>query len=298
MDKVTSCAVLITCHNRKVHTLTCLASLFNLDNQVNQESSIDIDCYLVDDGSSDGTTVAVKQDFPNVNIIQGSGELYWNQGMRVAWKRALANKKYDYYLWLNDDVTLSPYAIEKLVKCYQNIRSDKKTAGALIGTLQDPVSLLPSYGGRNSLNKWLPLRYGAVIPPKDRPVKCNFINGNCTLISAQSVENIGILSKEFTHSMGDFDYGLRLAQNGLDCWIAPFYVGYCSSNHYRKKFKDTNLSIKERIDLIQRPTILPPPKEWIVYVKRHAGICWFIYYLKAWIRKVLPFLWVINWRNR
>ncbi|NQY35901.1 MAG: glycosyltransferase family 2 protein [Alteromonadaceae bacterium] len=297
---MTSCAILMTCHNRKEKTLSCLTSLFGSANSSDNDAKINtrytITCFLVDDGSTDGTYEAVAKLFPQVKLIKGNGQLYWNQGIRLAWKTALEKQKYDYYLWLNDDVKLYKNAIVQLIQAYQQQGKMVEHIGAMVGTLQDPDSLLASYGGRIMSNQLFPLRYDEVITPTEQAVKCDFINGNCTLISAKSVEAIGILASDFSHSMGDFDYGLRLAQQGFSCWVAPDFYGQCSRNHYRKIFKSTKLPLADRILLIKKPTVLPPAKEWMVYVKRHAGVFWPVYYVKAWIRKAFPVLWVLNWK--
>ena len=66
-----------------------------------------LDIYLVDDGSNDGTNESVSKLFPMVNIILGDGTLFWNKGMRLAWKTAAEKQDYEFYLWLNDDVLLN-----------------------------------------------------------------------------------------------------------------------------------------------------------------------------------------------
>ena len=58
-------AVLITCHNRKDTTLSCLGRLFSIRK--------DIDVYCVDDSSADGTAEAIRDGFPQVNLISGDG---------------------------------------------------------------------------------------------------------------------------------------------------------------------------------------------------------------------------------
>ena len=75
---------------------------------INQDKidKIDLNVYLVDDGSTDGTSEAVKKNFPQVNIIKGDGTLFWNGGMRVAFSKAMESE-HDYYLWLNDDTILN-----------------------------------------------------------------------------------------------------------------------------------------------------------------------------------------------
>ena len=69
-------AAIMTCHNRKNKTMACLKSLFTIIPET--------DVYLTDDGSTDGTSEAVLYTYPNVHIISGDGNLYWNRGMYVA----------------------------------------------------------------------------------------------------------------------------------------------------------------------------------------------------------------------
>ncbi len=95
-------AVLLTCHNRKVKTLTCLSSLYN----ANIPTGYVLDIFLIDDGSTDGTAEAVMLLFPGVHMARGDGKLFWAGGMRLAWETAMEEKSYDAYLLINDDVKL------------------------------------------------------------------------------------------------------------------------------------------------------------------------------------------------
>jgi GT2 family glycosyltransferase len=88
-----SIAVLITCYNRKEKTMQCLRALFD-QNGLGNEFNIEV--FLVDDGCKDGTVEVIIQDFPQVTIIQGNGNLYWNRGMYLSWKIAVKTKDYDY----------------------------------------------------------------------------------------------------------------------------------------------------------------------------------------------------------
>ena len=105
-------AVLMTCFNRKDKTLKSLESLFR--------QNADVDVYLVNDGCTDGTHEAVTLQFPQVNIIRGTGSLFWNRGMHLAWTTAVGRRDYDHFLWLNDDTMLYPDAIQELMKCSES----------------------------------------------------------------------------------------------------------------------------------------------------------------------------------
>lgn len=282
----------MTCHNRRDKTLNCLKSLFaNYHNKVTQKTVI-IECFLVDDGSTDRTAEEVASTYPQVNIIQGNGTLYWNQGMRLAWSTAL-DKKFDCYLWLNDDSILYSDALVRIFTAYRNLIKEHKYPGAIIGTLVNPISKKATYGGRLRNSLMNPLRFGEVITPSFKPVECHFINGNFTLIPATSVKKIGLLSSEFSHSMGDYDYGLRLQKEGLTCWVADGIYGECELNSTRGGCTDANTSIKDRIKKMKNLSQLPPVNEWKFFVRTHGGYLWPILWLKVWFREKFPIVWVL-----
>ena len=70
---------LATCHNRREKTLRALASLRE---QVLPDGTA-LQVCLVDDGSTDGTGAAVAEQFPEVKLLQGDGQLFWAGGMRL-----------------------------------------------------------------------------------------------------------------------------------------------------------------------------------------------------------------------
>ena len=61
---------------------------------------------------------AIGTCFPNVNLVQGSGDLFWNQGMRLAWNTAIKVRDFDFYLWLNDDTIIDREGLLKLFEDY------------------------------------------------------------------------------------------------------------------------------------------------------------------------------------
>ena len=109
---MTRLCALLTCFNRRDKTLACLDALYRCD----LPAGVGLSAVLVDDGSRDGTGDAVRQRFPQVEVLRGDGSLYWSGGMRMAWARAMA-QGFDDYLWLNDDTILDRHAIDALYRC-------------------------------------------------------------------------------------------------------------------------------------------------------------------------------------
>lgn len=267
--------VLLTCHNRKDKTLNCLTQLFGAA----LPEGYEIDVYLVDDGSTDGTGSAVKGRFPKVRVINGDGTLYWNQGMRLAWEQASKKQDYDFYLWLNDDTLLSPFAIDELLQCnYEALLKDGKS-GIITGACKaftDSEEF--SYGGNTDL--------GAVVPD-GKLQSCRYINGNAVIVPKPIFEKLGNLSSAYTHAMGDFDYGLRAIHAGYKCYTTKNYIAVCPKNIGIPAWCNPKTPLRERWKLMYSPTGLNL-KEYITFRKKFWGWGWIIFTLKVYLKVLWP----------
>lgn len=273
-------ATLLTCYNRSSETIASLTALFHQE----YSRKVTIDVYLVDDGSTDDTATAVGQHFPQVKILQGTGNLFWNGGMRLAFAEAM-QQDYDYYLWLNDDTILYPNALETLLATSESLQQQGETRAIIAGSTCDRQSQALTYGGVVRRSRWRPLKFD-LLEPIQQVQRCDTINGNCVLIPRNVVQLVGNLDPAFTHYAGDWDYGLRATQQGCSVWIAPGYVGTCSQNYQPNSSKNTSVQLGEGLKKISQPKglavkeqTLHPLGEWKVFAQRYAGFFWFIFWL-------------------
>ena len=86
--------IIIPVHNRKQLTINCLRCL---ERQTEKRFQI----VVIDDGSNDGTSEAISEEFPDVHLINGDGTLWWAEATNVGVKYAI--QKADYVITLNDD---------------------------------------------------------------------------------------------------------------------------------------------------------------------------------------------------
>lgn len=276
--------VLLCCYNRRVKTLKCLQALF--------AQGVALRVVLVDDASTDGTADAVRQQFPQVQLLTGTGQLYWTGAMRVAWQHALTlEPQADGFIWLNDDVELDPDALKRLFRAVDSLQ---QPFGAVLGAMRDPVSGEVSYGGRCSRSHWFPLRMGPLLPNSNELQRCDFIHGNLCFIPAAAVAKIGILSGDYTHSIGDYDYGLRLKQAGLPCFVAPGSFGLCADNSPKGGVLDKAVPFAKRLAMLKQPNRWAPADEYRLFVRRHGGPFSLLLQLPVLLREYLPwlFLWL------
>ncbi len=269
-------AVILTCYNRKVQTLACLARL----RACQKPHGMRLDVVLMDDGSTDGTNDAVAETYPDTIILRGDGTLFWNRGMQRAFQWAL-DRGYDYYLWLNDDTLLAEDAIERLMATDRTVRQQSRP-GIIVGSICDPQTGVQTYGGFVRRQRWRPLKFYP-LAPGTVPIACDVMNANCVLIPSEVAAVVGNFDWTFEHAMGDFDYALRTRQKGFPIWIAPGFFGTCKVNLTNQQFLDRSLPLSRRFrSIINRKNL--PPSSWAHYAAKHSGFFWPAYWAWPYIK--------------
>ena len=254
-------AVIFTCFNRKEKTVRCLRSLQKQNNML-------FDLYVCDDASTDGTVEAIRHIYPDVHIINGTGNLFWTKGMYKAMKAAIKGE-YDYYLMVNDDVEFKD---DMWTNMYEPFVNGNRAVGVVGYMTIGPNSKNITYGGRVMKRTRWNYCVGDVVPIDNKEyASCDVANWNCFLIDKYVVEKIGLLDPYYAHALGDFDYCLRMRKAKLKIFVAKQTVGYCSTNSRTNTYLDSNLSRKKRFELINKPNGFPA-KSWIHFCNKHCGI--------------------------
>ncbi|UAB84824.1 glycosyltransferase family 2 protein [Zunongwangia sp. SCSIO 43204] len=271
-------AVLLTVFNRKKKTLECLRKLY--DQRIPEAYSLEV--YMVDDGSSDGTSNAVALEFPKVNVIRGNGDLFWNRGMHKAWIEAMNKKNYDFYLWLNDDTFIFEGALETIILDSKN----KDDRSIICGTTQSLSGSKLSYGGRNE--------NGELIRPSNVLKECKYMNGNFVLIPKFVNDLVGTIDPVFRHSIGDLDYGLRAQKKGVQVFVASKVIGACDNHQSLPKWCLIDIPLKRRLKSLYSPLGNSHPYYFFIYENRHHGLLVAMkHFFTIHLRALFPRLWKI-----
>jgi len=269
----TRMAVLLCCFNRRDKTLEALEDVTaqaGLD-------GVELDLFVLDDGSSDGTGAALRTRFPDATLLQGDGNLFWNGGMRRAWAAALPGD-YDFYLWLNDDTRLFPHTLRRLLDTHAHCAQAHGHCSIVVGATVDEAGRT-SYGGERRAGVLRPLTL-RLLEPSDAAQACDTFNGNCVLVPRGGAATLGNLDAGFVHAMGDTDYGLRARRAGIAMWLMPGYAGRCDNdNADAGSYHDRSLPLATRVRKMMGPKGLPW-RPWLLMCRRHAGPLWPLYW--AW----------------
>lgn len=265
---------ILTCHNRREHTLRTLRSWF----EQGATGSIRLGAVLVDDGSTDGTAAAVTAGFPAVEVVLGDGSLFWASGMALAESRARRLDP-DALVWLNDDVVLARDCLVRLMA----VSSSYRPAAVVTGATADPETGRPSYGAFEP-SRWHPLR-GRLVEPAGRPVPVTAVHGNVLYVPRTAYLRLSIDGR-FRHAYADFDYGLRLRRIGYPVVLTPATVGWCSRTTSSRTAPPRDLPLRRRLAALNSPHGLPL-RSHVRYLRRHGGPLWALYALHPYVKELI-----------
>lgn len=275
-----SIAVVMTVFNRKEKTEECISSIL----RETKKDKINIDFYITDDGSTDGTSEMLsfyEKRYPDskFEVLQESGNLFWNKGMYKAYGESL-KCKYDFYLWVNNDVAFDKGFLSILLNDYKAANKYQKEV-LICGTVKFRDRDELSYGGAINHSKINPYKR-TLLSPNGSVQRCDCINGNCVLIPYKTAMLLGNVDERYEHGFGDFDYGYKLIEVGGQPYVSSSFVGKCDRNSTVGSWKDTSLSVSKRFLLKNRPTGQPPYSHKI-FLRKWFPSMWFYYWIKPYI---------------
>ncbi|AFY75203.1 putative glycosyltransferase [Synechococcus sp. PCC 7502] len=189
--------IIIPIHNRKHLSLACLENLrVNGDLQKYQ-------IVIVDDGSSDGSTEAIRLLYPEVILLSGDGNLWWTGAITLGMQYAYEHGA-EYLIWLNDDCQHCIGTIDNLVTFAQ---THQDVIVGCQGVEPENPNLIV-FGGK--VKTWQGYRF--INPPANMVVPCDLLSGNIVCLPRSVIEKIGYPDLRITPHYGGDSLYLILAQ--------------------------------------------------------------------------------------
>lgn len=214
---------LIASYNRYELTRAAIAAVLSAPSSAPVKRTV----VLVDDGSPDRTAERVREEFRDgVEVLEGDGSFFWAKSMAVAEDHALGiadSLEGTLVVWLNDDVALEKDALDRL-----RIGAEKFPNGLVVGTMVDPQSKAPTYGGFRRVGSH-PLAF-AIQPPGEDAINLDTLNGNLVGVPAAVARQLGGIDGGFAHAWADIDYGQRALTSGYAVILLPGVFGTCARN--------------------------------------------------------------------
>lgn len=272
-------------HNRREITLQCLRSLSRVD-----RSGLDLHINVVDDGSTDSTAEAIREQFPEVNLIEGDGNLWYTAGTNLGIKAALQNDP-DYILCFNDDSIFEEHAIRRLVDCAE--RNPNSATGGLLLLWDTPHRVFQVAPYWNTLyGGWQHLQEQTVWTVPRCEWEVEMIVGNCVLYPRQAFDEFGLPDPQISAQYGDAEFTTRIRKAGWKLFVEPRARIFCKPNDpprsvfssgLQKAFRALFLDQKHGNNLIHQFRQLwhTAPSE------AHGAAAFFLFYCNLLSRKLI-----------
>ncbi len=197
---------------------------------------------VVDNGSRDGSLVAVRERFPDVVAIDSGGNLGFAKANNLGFERAVGRVR----VWLNPDCEMSPGSLRALVS-YLDEHPEVGAVGPRLdyedGRSQPSAQRFPSalrvlvhFLG---LARWAPrlpvgIRrvlgrvmggeargYLDALSPGDGPRAVDWVSGACIAVRAEVARRVGPLDEGYFMYSEDTDWCQRVHQHGWDIHFVP-----------------------------------------------------------------------------
>jgi GT2 family glycosyltransferase len=233
--------IVMPVHNRRELTLQCLKSLSRID-----RTGLKVHIIVVDDGSTDGTSDAIGKNFPEVEIVQGSGELWYTAGTNLGIESALQNNP-DYILCINDDSIFDEKSLIEMVACAE--KHPRSIVGSLLLLWDTPhriFQIAPQWKTWNGGWKLWHQQTVWTIPQTAWEVE--MIVGNCVLYPAKVFAEVGLMNPKKSAQYGDAEFTTRIRKNNWRLLIEPRARVFCQPNY--APIKVTQLPFRKKIDLL------------------------------------------------
>ncbi len=211
-------SIIIVNWNTRELLLNCLSSVLATT------SGLAIETIVVDNGSQDGSSEAVRKEFPGVTVIQNDR----NRGFARANNQALAGAAGRYFLLLNSDAVLTEGSLQGLVSFMDRTPDAGVAACQFIdtdGSRQNSFDNFPTLATELFNKTILKLLFPARYPSKRRvyrePIEVDSVIGACMLVRAEAVRQVGVLDEEYFFFLEETDWCYRMRRAGWHVYHLP-----------------------------------------------------------------------------
>ena len=223
-------SVIIVNYNVKYFLKQCLSSVYESDRRLANGEDLELDVWVVDNDSVDGSVEMVREDFPEVNVIANKE----NVGFARANNMALARCTGERLLLLNPDTVVER---DTLVQCADFMRQHPDCGGLTVKMVDGSGRYLPeskrgfptpeaSFYKISGLIRLFPhhrriAAYYMGHLPEDEVNEIEILPGAFLMFTRETYEQIGGLDESYFMYGEDIDYSWRIKLAGWKNYYLP-----------------------------------------------------------------------------
>lgn len=242
--------------NRRDDTLACLDSLY-----ANHYPNLAV--IVLDNASTDGSSQAICEKFPQVQIINLTENLGYAGNNNVGIQAAL-DQHADWVFVMNEDIILAPDVLVNLIAAVKD-QPETGIIGPMVYHADEP-NVIQSAGGFLSKKRWDAVHRG--FNEKDEGQYAareyvDWISGCAIMVKRDAIIQAGLIDQRFFYYWEETEWCARIARLGWRVLFVPqakiWHKGV--QREYNPSPNVTYYAVRNRLLLLQKHHA--PPRVWI-----------------------------------
>ena len=185
-----------------------------------RQSTIPVRTIVVDNASNDGTAEFIKENYPEIHLIESKENLGFGKANNIAMRYAL-DQGCDYVFLLNQDAWVEPDTLEKLVDIHQ-----RHPEYGLLGPVQVNAERTKVLDGVirflvNPDNVNVDMFSDMMMGTVDEVYPVAEINAAAWLLPRKTLETVGGFDPLFLHYGEDWNYLSRVLYHKMKVGLTP-----------------------------------------------------------------------------
>jgi GT2 family glycosyltransferase len=267
-----SVAILIPVYNGLNYTQQCIRDIYTSIAKVPQESSR-FSAVIIDDGSTDNTAEWIMNNFPDIHLLKGDGNLWWSGSINKGIEYALNTLQTSYVLLWNNDITPGPDFFEAVLETI-NDQDNYPLACSMVYFKDRPDTLISTGGYFNKHNGDMGL-YNYNKNESEallEGLNIDWFGGMGTLIRSDVFESVGLFDAvSFPQYHGDSDFGMRATEAG---YTIKLVRGMKIWNDTGNSGIHRSMLLRDFIQSFYSIKSINNIKKDILFYKKHAASNW------------------------
>ena len=212
--------------------MDCLNSIYET------VKDIDVEIYVVDNNSTDGSQMAVKNGFPDVKLMENET----NTGFGYANNQALRIMQGRFAVLLNSDAVLKENSIKRLL-AFMTTTPRAGIAGVQLlnddGSRQNSIDNFPSLEteifNKSILRLFFPGKYPSKNMSYKDPIEVDSVIGACMIVRKEAMDDVGVLDEDYFIFLEETDWCFRMNKKGWKVYHVPDAEVFHLSGHSKKR---------------------------------------------------------------